>query len=298
MGALRGYDAQVDDARHTMFIARTAAAYGAHVAVAGAGRRAAQGGRTGSSAPRCMTWSRAACSTSGPGRSSTRPVCGPTRHRGWPGNAGSSTSGRARGDPPRGAPRPDPLGDSGLILRTEKSVLFIIPWGRHWIIGTTDTDWALDLAHPAASAADIQYLLDHVNSAIAPGTHPRGRRGGLRRPASAAVGRVGVDVQAVPRARRRAHRPGAGGDRGRQVHDVPGDGEGRDRRRGQRPGDGQRQEGRRSRSRTTSRCSAPRATTRCGTRGRSWRARSGLHVARIEHLLNRYGSLVRRAARR
>ena len=47
-------------------------------------------------------------------------------------------------------------------------MLFIIPWGRHWIIGTTDTDWALDLAHPAASAADIQYLLDHVNSVIAP----------------------------------------------------------------------------------------------------------------------------------
>src|ERR687894_2699738 len=32
VGALQYYDAQVDDARHTMFIARTAAAYGAHVA--------------------------------------------------------------------------------------------------------------------------------------------------------------------------------------------------------------------------------------------------------------------------
>ena len=31
-GAIRYYDAQVDDARHTMFLARTAAAYGAHVA--------------------------------------------------------------------------------------------------------------------------------------------------------------------------------------------------------------------------------------------------------------------------
>jgi glycerol-3-phosphate dehydrogenase len=47
-------------------------------------------------------------------------------------------------------------------------VLFVIPWGRHWIIGTTDTDWSLDKSHPAASAADIQYLLDHVNSAIEP----------------------------------------------------------------------------------------------------------------------------------
>jgi glycerol-3-phosphate dehydrogenase len=39
-------------------------------------------------------------------------------------------------------------------------VLFVIPWGRHWIVGTTDTDWALDKAHPAASSTDIDYVLD------------------------------------------------------------------------------------------------------------------------------------------
>ena len=55
----------------------------------------------------------------------------------------------------------------GLLLRTEKSVLFVIPWGRHWLIGTTDTDWNLDKAHPAATAADIDYLLEHVNSVLA-----------------------------------------------------------------------------------------------------------------------------------
>jgi glycerol-3-phosphate dehydrogenase len=54
----------------------------------------------------------------------------------------------------------------GLLLRTEKSVLFVIPWGRHWIIGTTDTDWHYDKAHPSATATDIQYLLDHVNSVL------------------------------------------------------------------------------------------------------------------------------------
>ena len=57
-----------------------------------------------------------------------------------------------QGHPPGRAAGPDPVGDTGLILRTEKSVLFVIPWGRHWIIGTTDTDWELDKAHPAASA--------------------------------------------------------------------------------------------------------------------------------------------------
>ncbi len=54
----------------------------------------------------------------------------------------------------------------GLILRTEKSVLFVIPWGRHWIIGTTDTDWHLDKAHPAASSKDIDYILEHVNKVL------------------------------------------------------------------------------------------------------------------------------------
>ena len=55
---------------------------------------------------------------------------------------------------------------TGIITRTEKSLLFIIPWGSHWIIGTTDTDWKLDLAHPAASSTDIDYLLDHANSLL------------------------------------------------------------------------------------------------------------------------------------
>ncbi|WP_045729642.1 glycerol-3-phosphate dehydrogenase/oxidase [Pseudarthrobacter chlorophenolicus] len=54
----------------------------------------------------------------------------------------------------------------GLILRTEKSVLFVIPWGRHWIIGTTDTDWHLDKAHPAATSKDIDYILEHVNKVL------------------------------------------------------------------------------------------------------------------------------------
>src|SRR4029450_10235476 len=55
---------------------------------------------------------------------------------------------------------------TGLILRTASSVLFVIPWGRHWIVGTTDTDWALDKAHPAASSRDIEYLLTEVNKVL------------------------------------------------------------------------------------------------------------------------------------
>ena len=69
-------------------------------------------------------------------------------------------------------PRDRITSESGIILKTEKSVLFVIPWKSHWIIGTTDTDWNLDLAHPAATKADIDYILDHVNKVLAvPLTH-------------------------------------------------------------------------------------------------------------------------------
>jgi glycerol-3-phosphate dehydrogenase len=63
-------------------------------------------------------------------------------------------------------PRDRIRSDSGLIMRTATSVLFVIPWGRHWILGTTDTAWDLDKAHPAASKADIDYLLANINQVL------------------------------------------------------------------------------------------------------------------------------------
>lgn len=68
-------------------------------------------------------------------------------------------------------PRDRLPGQAGLILRTARSVLLVVPWPsasdhRYWIIGTTDTDWSLDKAHPAASRADVDYLLDRVNQVL------------------------------------------------------------------------------------------------------------------------------------
>jgi len=57
-------------------------------------------------------------------------------------------------------------GSIGVVVRTPESVLFIIPWGAHWLVGTTDTDWDHDLAHPAASQADIDYILEQTNKAL------------------------------------------------------------------------------------------------------------------------------------
>lgn len=64
-------------------------------------------------------------------------------------------------------PRDRIRGDVGLILQTEKSVLFVIPWSRYWIIGTTDTPYSGALAHPVATAADIDYVLAHANEVLA-----------------------------------------------------------------------------------------------------------------------------------
>ena len=161
VGALQYYDAQVDDARHTMFLARTAAAYGAHVAtrarvvgllregerVTGAEVHDLESGAT------FKVRAKQVINATGVWTDDTQSLVG---ERG-------QFKVRASKGVHLVVPKDRIQGSSGLILRTEKSVLFVIPWGRHWIIGTTDTDWALDKAHPAASAADIDYILDHVN---------------------------------------------------------------------------------------------------------------------------------------
>jgi glycerol-3-phosphate dehydrogenase len=164
IGALQYYDAQVDDARHTMFIARTAAAYGAHVAsrarvvdflkegerVCGAVVQDLESGRT------IRVLARQVVNSTGVWTDDTQSLVG---ERG-------QFHVRASKGVHLVVPRDRIRSDSGLILRTEKSVLFVIPWGRHWIVGTTDTDWALDKAHPAASSSDIDYVLEHVNEVL------------------------------------------------------------------------------------------------------------------------------------
>lgn len=54
----------------------------------------------------------------------------------------------------------------GFITKTKTSVLFLIPRGDFWLIGTTDTPWELDLSHPAASQRDIEYVLNEANRVL------------------------------------------------------------------------------------------------------------------------------------
>jgi glycerol-3-phosphate dehydrogenase len=170
VGAVRYYDAQADDARHTLTVARTAAHYGAVV-------------RTSS---RVVGFSREADRVSGVRvmdaetgdevEVSADSVVNCTGV--WTDELQhlAGVRGRFRVRASKGVhvvvPRDRIVSDTGIILRTEKSVLFIIPWHNHWIVGTTDTDWDLDLAHPAATKNDIDYLLEHVNRAlVTPLTH-------------------------------------------------------------------------------------------------------------------------------
>jgi glycerol-3-phosphate dehydrogenase len=164
VGALQYYDAQVDDARHTMFLARTAAAYGAHVAtrteVVGFLREGERvtGVRVHDLEHDTTFEVRAqqVINATGVWTDDTQALVG---ERG-------QFHVRASKGIHLVVPRDRIQSRTGLILRTASSVLFVIPWGRHWIVGTTDTDWALDKAHPAASSTDIDYLLSEVNKVL------------------------------------------------------------------------------------------------------------------------------------
>ncbi len=169
-GAVQYWDAQVDDARFVLTLVRTAATYGAQVAsraqVVGFLREGAR--VTGVRVRDLETGAELAIRA--------QQVVNATGV--WTDDIQALVGGRGMINvrPSKGVhllvPRDRIHSSAGIITRTPVSVLFVIPWGRHWIIGTTDTDWSLDKADPAASRADIDYLLGRVNAVLAvPLTH-------------------------------------------------------------------------------------------------------------------------------
>ena len=166
-GAMVYYDAQVDDARHTVCVARTAAMHGAIVVTRASATsllRSADGTQVTGAVVRDEET----------GRSfdvlATRVVvCAGV----WT-DLVHSLGGVQAGYQVRMSkgvhvvmPRSAIDAETGMIVRTEKSVLFFIPWGERWIVGTTDTDWSGDRAEPTASGADVDYILAAANRVLA-----------------------------------------------------------------------------------------------------------------------------------
>jgi glycerol-3-phosphate dehydrogenase len=166
-GAMLYYDAQVDDARHTLTVARTAAAHSAVIATrvnVVALLRGADGIR--------VTGARVRDTETGREISVTAEavlVCAGVWTDLIHQLAGVQAGYRVRMS--KGVhivvPREAVQADTGMILRTDKSVLFFIPWGQRWIIGTTDTDFAGDRADPNATEEDVEYILSAANRVLA-----------------------------------------------------------------------------------------------------------------------------------
>ena len=163
-GGLMYHDAQCDDARHTFTVVRTASAYGATVLSSAkvVGLRHAGERVVGATVMDVETGEQVEVDA--------EVVINCTGV--WTDDIQRMAGGRGRFHvrASKGVhivvARDRINSETGLILRTETSVLFCIPWGTHWIIGTTDTDWELSRAHPAATATDIDYLLEEVNSVL------------------------------------------------------------------------------------------------------------------------------------
>ncbi len=165
-GAIKYFDAQVDDARHTMSVARTAARHGAIIATQVSAESLIREGKrvVGVNALDLESGKKIAIKASAtimcagvwsdqlhelfdltPGYNVTMSK---GAHIVVPGSAIKS--------------------DAGIILKTPVSVLFIIPWGDKWIVGTTDTPYEGDRAEPLASKEDVQYILDQANRVLEP----------------------------------------------------------------------------------------------------------------------------------
>ncbi|GAB4084549.1 glycerol-3-phosphate dehydrogenase/oxidase [Myceligenerans cantabricum] len=172
VGAVQYWDASVDDARLVTTLVRTAASYGAHVASRTQVVSLTQGS-TGAvngavvvdleTGREITVRARSVINATGVWTEETQELAGQP----------DSPAGGLRVLASKGihlvVPRDRIQGHAGLILQTEKSVLFVIPWSRYWVIGTTDTPWNLDPVDPVATSADVEYVLEHANSVLA---HP------------------------------------------------------------------------------------------------------------------------------
>jgi len=164
VGGIRYFDAGTDDARYALAVARTASSYGARILtsarvtgfvhdgnrVAGIRATCLETGRSLEARARVIV------NATGVWTDRTEALVGDER-RDVTASKGIHIV----------VPKDRIDSEVGFITRTPTSVLFLIPHRHFWHIGTTDTPWELGPAHPAASRADIDYLLEQANGVLA-----------------------------------------------------------------------------------------------------------------------------------
>jgi glycerol-3-phosphate dehydrogenase len=161
VGAVQFHDALEDDAHMVAVVARTAAAHGAHIAT-----RVRVTGFSGPGAVEAIDEESGEALTV-----RARHIAGAAGA--WTDELRALAGGRSayRNVHSKGihifvARDRIPM-ETGVLARTEKSVLFVIPWQGGWLIGDTDTPWAHGPGRPVATSADIDYLLAKTNALLA-----------------------------------------------------------------------------------------------------------------------------------
>lgn len=165
-GAIKYFDAQVDDARHTMMIARTAARHGAIIALgASCESLVREGNRVVGAVVRDCENDQLITVKAG-----VVVMCAGVWSDELHEKFGLKAGYEVRMS--KGAhivlPGSAIQSEVGIILKTPVSVLFVIPWGDKWIVGTTDTEFHGDRNEPLATRDDIDYILAQANRVLEP----------------------------------------------------------------------------------------------------------------------------------
>lgn len=165
-GAIKYFDAQVDDARHTMSIARTAARHGALIATQVSAESLIREGRRVIGIVARDLASNKLISIKAKATVMCVGIWSSELHAKFGLKAGYDVT-MSKGVHlvlPGSAIK----SDAGIILKTPVSVLFLIPWADKWIVGTTDTPYLGDRAAPLASSNDVEYILAQANRVLSP----------------------------------------------------------------------------------------------------------------------------------
>lgn len=165
-GAIRYFDAQVDDARHTMMIARTAKRHGAAVVTHANVDSLIKKGRRVTGAVVSDLNSKKKYQVKASVVIMCAGVWSDALHKKFGIEAGYEVK-MSKGVHIT-LPADAIKSGEGIIIKTAVSVLFIIPWKDQWMIGTTDTEYLGDPNLPLADRSDVQYIIDQANRVLQP----------------------------------------------------------------------------------------------------------------------------------